>query len=146
MFPNYCLINDKEYDLSPIMEHLKTRNYLKVYGFLNKLVNASVKDVQSVIEYYEETGEILESLMITPETENKKEFRNLIFELNNSGVVRRDEEEKQRKLDAPVSCPKCGSTDISTANRGYSIIWGFIGSGKTMNYCKKCGNKWDPSL
>lgn len=43
-----------------------------------------------------------------------------------------------------VHCPKCNCTDIGVANRGYSLIWGFIGSGKSMNVCKKCGYKWKP--
>ena len=41
-------------------------------------------------------------------------------------------------------CPKCGSTAIGVANRGYSLVWGFIGSGKSMNVCKNCGHKWSP--
>ncbi len=43
-----------------------------------------------------------------------------------------------------VKCPKCGCTDIGVANRGYSLVWGFIGSGKSMNVCKNCGYKWKP--
>ncbi len=43
-----------------------------------------------------------------------------------------------------VHCPKCNCTDIGVANRGYSLVWGFIGSGKSMNVCKKCGYKWKP--
>ena len=43
-----------------------------------------------------------------------------------------------------VKCPKCGCTDIGVANRGYSIVTGLIGSGKSMNVCKKCGHKWKP--
>lgn len=41
-----------------------------------------------------------------------------------------------------VKCPKCGCTDIGVVNRGYSLLTGFIGSGKSMNVCKKCGYKW----
>lgn len=41
-------------------------------------------------------------------------------------------------------CPKCGSTAIEATQRGYSLLTGFIGSGKTMNYCKNCGHKWKP--
>ena len=41
-------------------------------------------------------------------------------------------------------CPKCGSTSIATVNRGYSLMWGFIGSGKPMNVCQKCGYKFAP--
>lgn len=48
------------------------------------------------------------------------------------------------KPDTRVKCPKCGCTDIGVVNRGYSIITGFIGSGKPMNVCKKCGKRWYP--
>lgn len=43
-----------------------------------------------------------------------------------------------------IRCPKCGSTSITTGARGYSLLMGFIGSGKTVNRCGKCGNKWEP--
>lgn len=43
-----------------------------------------------------------------------------------------------------VYCPVCGCTDIATINRGYSVFWGFLGSGKAMNICKKCGHKFSP--
>jgi len=41
-------------------------------------------------------------------------------------------------------CPKCRSTSIATVNRGYSIVWGFLGSGTPMNVCQSCGHKWKP--
>ena len=41
------------------------------------------------------------------------------------------------------TCPKCGSPSIATVNRGYTIIWGFIGSGKPINVCQNCGHKWE---
>lgn len=40
------------------------------------------------------------------------------------------------------TCPKCASTSIATINRGYSIVTGFIGSGKPVNVCQNCGHKW----
>lgn len=43
-----------------------------------------------------------------------------------------------------VKCPKCGSTSITAGQRGYSLLTGFIGSGKTVNRCAKCGYKWKP--
>lgn len=42
------------------------------------------------------------------------------------------------------SCPKCGSTALATVNRGYSLMWGFIGSGTPMNVCQACGYKFKP--
>lgn len=41
-------------------------------------------------------------------------------------------------------CPKCGSTSIATVNRGFSIVWGFLGSGTPMNVCQSCGHKYKP--
>ena len=43
-----------------------------------------------------------------------------------------------------VKCPKCGSTQITTGQRGYSLFSGFLGSNKTVNRCANCGYKWEP--
>ena len=52
------------------------------------------------------------------------------------------QEREERK--ANFCCPKCGSTHIATVNRGFSLVWGFIGSGSARNVCQKCGYKWKP--
>ena len=46
--------------------------------------------------------------------------------------------------DNVVRCPNCGSESIATINRGYSLFWGFLGSGKPVNVCQKCGHKFKP--
>lgn len=46
--------------------------------------------------------------------------------------------------DNKVKCPKCGSTSITAGQRGYSLLTGFIGSGKTVNRCANCGHRWKP--
>lgn len=43
-----------------------------------------------------------------------------------------------------VRCPRCGSNQITTGQRGYSLFTGFLGSSKTMNRCAKCGYSWQP--
>lgn len=43
-----------------------------------------------------------------------------------------------------IRCPKCGSTSISTVNRGFSLVTGFWGSGDPRNVCQRCGHKWKP--
>jgi hypothetical protein len=53
------------------------------------------------------------------------------------------ESEKKQSENLP-KCPKCGSTSIGTKNRGYSLIWGFLGSGSPRNVCQKCGYEWRP--
>ena len=45
---------------------------------------------------------------------------------------------------AVLRCPKCGSTAVTTGNRGFSVVSGFIGSGKTVNRCGICGFAWKP--
>ena len=64
------------------------------------------------------------------EAENRKqqEIRRKRAEYNKQGIA---------------TCPKCGSPSIATVNRGFSIIWGFYGSGKPINVCQKCGHKWE---
>lgn len=44
-----------------------------------------------------------------------------------------------------VRCPKCGSTQITTGQRGYSLFSGFLGSNKIVNRCANCGYSWKPS-
>ena len=41
-------------------------------------------------------------------------------------------------------CPKCGSTNITAGQRGYSLLTGFLGSNKTVNRCTNCGHTWKP--
>ncbi len=45
-----------------------------------------------------------------------------------------------------VVCPKCGSSSIATVNRGYSILWGFLGSGNPVNVCQRCGYRFKPGV
>lgn len=50
----------------------------------------------------------------------------------------------QQRDNNVVKCPKCGSTNVTAGQRGYSLLTGFIGSGNTVNRCAKCGHKWKP--
>lgn len=43
-----------------------------------------------------------------------------------------------------VHCPRCGSTQITTGQRGFSFWTGFIGANKTVNRCANCGHHWTP--
>lgn len=43
-----------------------------------------------------------------------------------------------------ITCPRCGSTAITTGQRGFNIVTGFLGSNKTVNRCGKCGYSWQP--
>lgn len=43
-----------------------------------------------------------------------------------------------------IQCPCCGSTQLHTGARGYSIVLGLIGSSQTIITCLKCGHQWKP--
>ena len=50
----------------------------------------------------------------------------------------------ENKAKGVPCCPKCGSTAIHPVQKGFSLLTGFVGSGKTLNYCANCSHKWDP--
>lgn len=67
-------------------------------------------------------------------------------------------EEKGRRTDEPIRCPKCGSTQITADKKGFStgkafagdliagpigILAGSIGSKKVIITCLNCGHKWE---
>ncbi len=74
-------------------------------------------------------------LVVCPQCGNK-DFSTSEFE---------DKQEiKAENANKPVTCPKCGSTSIQAVQKGFGLLRGFVGSGKTENYCLNCGHKWDP--
>lgn len=40
--------------------------------------------------------------------------------------------------EASISCPRCGCSEFTLLNRGYSIWTGFLGSGKVKRVCNRC--------
>lgn len=43
-----------------------------------------------------------------------------------------------------LHCPRCGSTAVTTGQKGFSLFTGFLGSNKTVNRCGNCGWTWEP--
>ena len=74
---------------------------------------------------------------------NPVEFYTKISDFKQHYEIREAQRKKEyQERYNKVKCPKCNCTDIGVTNRGYSLVWGFIGSGQPMNVCKKCGHKW----
>ena len=48
------------------------------------------------------------------------------------------EEVEQSSKSETLCCPRCGSTAVSIGQRGFSILYGFWGSNKTVNRCGRC--------
>lgn len=113
---NICKVNGKEYDLAFLLDD----SYSILYK-VRDLIQISGSDI----------------LHVKPEVEKIIQSKKIPAILNLPYSQNKEDSNK-------VHCPKCNCTDIGVTNRGYSVVWGFIGSGKSMNVCKKCGYKWKP--
>lgn len=123
---NICNINGIDFDLSYVFSTIDDKNG-KTFQEVRKL-NSGLNDV----DIYTLVRFLIEERTIPPKFNTGDE--------NRDGVIMSKEEIRN----SPVRCPKCKSTSIATTNRGYSLVWGFIGSGKPMNVCQRCGYKWKP--
>ena len=45
--------------------------------------------------------------------------------------------EEPKKPDA-IFCPRCGCSEFTLLNKGYSVLTGFLGSGKVKRVCNRC--------
>ncbi|MDY3690602.1 MAG: hypothetical protein SO072_01375 [Dysosmobacter sp.] len=116
----------------------------KAGGFANAPLYGTLNDIQKAIE--NNTGMDLDTYLIKKQKEQQESQ-----EIQEH--ARRDRMMHQQKLHQTISenrakgipcCPHCGSTSIATVNRGYSLVTGFIGSGKPVNVCQMCGYKFKP--
>lgn len=89
------------------------------------LTKSNAQKMQSILEKLGCIIEVMESETTEPNRANKK-----IENISDDDDI--------------LKCPRCRSTAITTGSRGYSLVWGFIGSNKTTNRCGKCGYTWKP--
>lgn len=92
----------------------------------------SMKECEMIQVHFLSVGATVEI-----QNDNESKTKNTILEDVSFSAVQIKDKNK-------IVCPKCGSTAIATANRGYSLITGFIGSGSPRNVCQNCGYKWKP--
>ncbi len=52
--------------------------------------------------------------------------------------------EEHTPVEAQVGCPKCGSTQITSQKKGWSLGTGFLGSNKVLITCLSCGHRFKP--
>lgn len=128
---NHCIINGKEYDLTEVLDSIIRGEYPKAQELLDGL-NIGLASMDEF--------RLKKFLVDTKQVPSKFNSGDMVYE----NTVVSPEELKRIRANSPVRCPKCKSTSIATTNRGYSLVWGFIGSGKPMNVCQKCGYKWKP--
>ena len=65
------------------------------------------------------------------------------FRANDQWYQEKHNPKPEAKSDV-LTCPKCGSTAITTGARGANRFWGLIGASKTVNRCGNCGHTWKP--
>lgn len=102
-------------------------------------INISCNDMY-IIEDISTDKSFLEAMI------DLKEKDIIEYNLKMSQFRNQVEQQKSNKRQSSntIHCPKCGSTNITAGQRGYSLVTGFIGSGSTVNRCAKCGYKWKP--
>lgn len=111
-----CVINGISYDVSFLLDSSISIPFKAKQ--LHLLTQCDLKDCIDKTRMIVEKNEIPKTLYVKQQTMEDKE-------------------------DQP-RCPKCGSSNIQSTNRGFSLVTGFIGSGSPRNVCQKCGFKWKP--
>lgn len=126
---------------------LSDKNSPKVIGQLQQILNCDLQTGFSLIRNYPSTLQTAIAEKNAKWLKSALEPYGCIIELKKSSgtnVSKNNERmDSMSSSNSFIVCPRCGSTSVTTGQRGFSIMTGFIGSGKTVNRCAKCGWKWD---
>ena len=119
---NICYINGIKYDLSFVFEYKWEERAIPM-KILIDLTGCTLDSVGTAINEMLKTGKIPKTLTL------KK---------------RQQQTQSPKPNEPKLTCPKCGSSNITEGTKGFSLTTGFIGSGNFRYVCKNCGNKWKP--
>lgn len=140
--PNICKIDGVDFDLCEFKQYIQS--CIDENGYV------SDEEREQLIDGLEESCDVIGRVscakiidQIIETLEIPENFETFCYRHH-----RRLEAENKNKIidvspDIP-RCPKCNSAAVTTGQRGWSMVSGFIGSGKTVNRCAKCGHKWAP--
>ena len=138
---------DKLYYIKLISYDKKKSVY--VLDAISKMSNKSLAEIRSSMKN-------IPSILINGLSyQQSNDFARALINLNAKVEIIEDKESKTQNTSFNkislcdydknvVTCPKCGSTSITTGQRGFTLTTGFFGSNKTMNRCANCGYKWSP--
>lgn len=102
------------------------------YGFKDDSSSGYLMDKPVNLDKPGETSYLIKEFKAPPRDENgksdaaKKELRKYVPDAFAPSTT------------PSVFCPRCGSTEYTLLNRGYSIFTGFLGSGKVKRVCNNC--------
>ena len=148
--PYYYERNGKTVDLHKVMRNF--RNGWRKSGAYNYVMTEFGISK-------EEAREILDPLYAAHADEEFTFWASLGASFSMTAELQQKEQmaEKQKRKELEESgvayCPKCLSTSITGAKRGYSagqailtgsLLMGAVGANKTKCVCLKCGHKWKP--
>lgn len=72
------------------------------------------------------------------------EYELKMSQFRNQANQQEQTKEQSKPTEEKITCPKCGSANVSSGTRGFTLTTGFFGSGNPRNVCQKCGFKWKP--
>lgn len=146
---NTCLVDGAEYDMTELKNYYAKltgyekgefyrRNKSMYEGNLETFPSEATKVLRNINEHFNwwndshnhGKGYLADKFVLTCIDHNFQ-----YFEFNTADIP---------DPSKTVHCPKCGSTSVTTQERGYSIMWGVLGSTKKKNLCQKCGYTWWP--
>lgn len=113
-------------------------------GYPTKLNIANNNNIdERIISQYLSNEKPIQAIKYVQDTLNIElnEAKEYVKQYKNNHPELKSINKQQRNI---PKCPKCGSTSITAGQRGYSLLTGFLGSGKTVNRCANCGYKWKP--
>ena len=122
----------------------KNKNQAKVVGQLRQILNTDLSATVKLLSNPPYT------LMSGVKRENAEWLEKLLYpfgckvEIRTSSASKSSDSQFEKFGGADIICPHCGSTSITTGQRGFKLTTGFLGSNKTVNRCGKCGYTWNP--
>ncbi|MDE6148644.1 MAG: ribosomal protein L7/L12 [Ruminococcus sp.] len=122
-------------------------NLLKTISYLRQIHGLSLAEAKKITDNLPQT--VFRNVSLNNAEKIKASLSELgcTIELKNSTITSiSDNQTISSYYDSKdkIKCPRCGSTAITTGQRGFNIITGFLGSNKTVNRCGKCGHSWQP--
>lgn len=129
-------------------ENVRQAMHIQLIGHICRICNIGVGFAKEIVDtppcavmdgLDKENAEWLKNDLEKFQCDVHIEASSTTFKLENNVKINR-----LNKNSTKVICPCCGSSKITTGQRGFSIWTGFLGSNTTVNRCAKCGHSWRP--
>ena len=142
-----CDIFGTDYDVTKLVKLLNDGKYYQVYDKSREIMKKlppkyQVKMFDYMCYYIDKYDKF--PTEITENEANKIPYVSIPDIRNRWRIWEDNPLSKKAHDNGQLYCPKCGSTSVAVGKRGYSLVTGFIGAGKTVNRCGNCGYKWKP--